>query len=132
MTAFLTFLRDLLTNVWGMANTPAGLTIIGAGAVWILSRVYTAKPLWQQYEGAIIAAVKFAEKAIPDDTPNAGLARLDSALKYVCTAFEEINKRRATIAEQAQLRDGIQQAHAELEAAGMLGKAETTPDELKG
>ena len=32
-------------------------------------------------EGSIITGIKLAEKEIPDDTPNAGLAKLDAALR---------------------------------------------------
>jgi hypothetical protein len=87
--------------------------------LWLLNRLYAAKPTWQPFEGTIIAAVKWAEKEIPDDTPNKSLVRLNAALNYVVKVYEQA---RGTATEQvkAQLREGIQIVHAELEAAGNL------------
>jgi hypothetical protein len=68
----------------------------------------------------VIAGVKFAEKQIPDDSPNKGLARLDAALKYVLTVYESAQGRKATPAEVADLTNGIQITHAQLEAREAL------------
>lgn len=110
----------LLSGLWAVVNSPAGITLLATVLLWLLGRLYTARPLWQQYEGEIISAVKWAEKEIPDETPNAGLARLDVALKLVVAVYEKARGRTATAAEVANLRNGIQLTHAELEAAGNL------------
>jgi len=110
----------LLQTVWAALNSPAGITAIAGALLWALNRLYTAKPLWQQYEGTVIAAIRFAEKNIDDETPNAGLAKLDSALQYVLKVYEQSAGRRATQAEIAQFTNGIQVVHNGLEAEGLL------------
>ena len=112
--------QAILAVLWTVLNSPAGIAALAGLMLWGLNRLYAAKPLWQQYEGAIISAVKFAEKQIPDDAPNKGLERLDTALKYVLQVYEQTNGRRATAAAEANLKEGIQITHAQLEANGNL------------
>ena len=95
--------------------------IDGFGAVSV-NKLYAAKPAWQPMEGTIIAAVKWAEKEIPDNTPNKALVRLNAALGYVVKVYEQA-RGPATEQVKAELREGIQIVHAELEAAGNLDKA---------
>ena len=106
--------------VWGVLNSPAGITAIAGLILWVLNKVYAAKPAWNAYEGTIIAAVKFAEKEIPDGSPNKSLARLDAALKYVLRVYAEATGKEATPQVEAALKEGIQIKHAELESAGTL------------
>ena len=108
-------------GAWEAVNSPAGITVIASVVLWLLNRVYAKRPLWQKYEGAIISGIKFAEKQIPDNSPSAGLARMDQALKYVVRVYETINHRRATDEVKAELESGIGILHAELEAEGALG-----------
>lgn len=113
-------MNDVLAAIWAAVNSPAGITVIAGALLWLLNWFYAKNPTWQAYEGAIVQAVKLAEKAIPDDTANAGLLRLDYALKWALKIFEETNGRRARAAEVASLKDGISVIHAELEASGNL------------
>ena len=53
-------------------------------------------------------------------TPNAGLAKLDAALRYVLKVYEESAGRRASEKEIADLTNGIQIVHNGLEAEGVL------------
>jgi len=105
-------------GLWQVLNSPAAITAVAAVALWLLNRLYAKKPLWQQFEGTIISAVKFAEKEIPPDTPNKALARLDIALGYVLSVFENVQGRRAVPEEQNELKEAIQAEHAALEATG--------------
>ena len=113
-------MMEILKAIWGVMNSPAGITVAAAVILWVLNRVYASKPAWQAYEGTIIAAVKFAEKNIPDDSGNTALARLDAALKYVLTAYTEATGKVATPEVTRELKEGIQVKHAELEAAEIL------------
>lgn len=106
--------------VWTALNSPAVIAGLAAVVLWAINRLYAKRPAWQAYEGSIIAAVKWAEKQILDDTPNKAAAKLNAAMQYVLRVFEEVNHRRATDAETAELREGVQILHAELEAAGNL------------
>jgi hypothetical protein len=110
----------VLGLVWSVLNSPAGIAALAGIILWALNRLYAAKPAWAQYEGAIISAVRFAEKEIPDDVSNKGMARLDQALKYVLRVFYEVNRREPTRAEAMALRDGIQIIHNDLDAQGVL------------
>jgi hypothetical protein len=112
--------ESALSGLWSAANSPAGITLLGSLLLWVLARLYSRRPLWQQYEGAVISAVKEAEKAIPDGTPHAGLARLDLALRTVVAVYEQARGRVATAAEVAELRNGVQLVHSDLEQAGTL------------
>ena len=112
--------EQVLAMVWAAVNSPLGIAVVAAVALWALNRLYAARPEWAKYEGAIISAVKFAEKQIPDDVENKGLARLDAALKYVVGVYEEIEGKRPSAATTAALKEGIQITHADLEAAGAL------------
>ncbi|HUU30837.1 MAG TPA: hypothetical protein VMY69_01900 [Phycisphaerae bacterium] len=112
--------QTILAGAWAALNSPAGVALVAGLVLWLLNRLYAKRPAWEQYEGAIIAAVKFAEKQIPDDVPNKGLARLDAALKYVAGVFEDVNGRRPNAREEAALREGVQITHASLEAADAL------------
>jgi len=107
---------------WDVLNSPAVIAIIAAGLLWLLNKLYAAKPAWQAFEGTIIAAVKWAEKEIPDDTPNKALNRLNAALNYVVKVYEEARGKPADAKVKAELREGIQIVHAELEASGNLDK----------
>jgi len=107
---------DILKLVWEALNTPAGITVMAGLFLWLLNRLYAARPGWAAFEGAIISAVKFAEKEIPDGTPNKGLARLDAALKV----YEEARGRKPSARTVAELKEGIRIVHNELEKAGTL------------
>ena len=110
----------ILATLWAALNSPAGITAMAGVLLWALNKLYAAKPLWQQYEGAVIAGVRFAEKNIDNATPNAGLAKLDAALRYVLKVYEESAGRRASEKEIADLTNGIQIVHNGLEAEGVL------------
>ena len=112
--------QTTLEVLWQAVNSPAGIAALAGLILWALNRLYAAKPLWQQYEGVIISAVKLAEKEIPDETPNKGLARLDAALKVVLAAYEQAKGKAATDAEKAALTNGISLVHADLENKGQL------------
>lgn len=115
--------NSLLQVAWDVVNSPAVIALAAGGLLWVLNRIYGAKPAWQAFEGSIIAAVKWAEKEIPDDTPNKAFSRLNAALGYVVKVYEEARGKTADAKTKAALREGIQIVHAELEASGNLDKA---------
>ena len=52
---------ETIVNVVFVAlNSPVGVTMVASGALWLLNKLYAAKPLWQEYEGSIIRAVQWA------------------------------------------------------------------------
>ena len=108
--------------VWGILNSPAGITVMAAVTLWILNRVFARRPLWATFEGTIIAAVKWAEREIPDDTPDKAFNRLNAALGYVIKVYEEARGKTPDARTKQELKEGIQVVHAELEAAGGLNR----------
>ena len=111
---------NILETIWSILNSPAGIAAIAGLILWLLNRLYAAKPAWAKFEGAIISGIKYAEKQIPDDASNKGLARLDAALRYVLKVYQEANKRPASTKEIAAFKDGISIVHNELVAEGTL------------
>ena len=112
--------ETILQSVWELLNSPVGIAAIAGLVLWLLNRLYAAKPAWAKYEGAIIAGIKYAEKTIGDDVANKSLARLDAALRYVLKVYAEVNKRSPSAKEIAELKDGISIIHNELDADGTL------------
>jgi len=108
-------------------NSGFGFAVIWAGMVglflWLASRFNPFHEKWKQWEGSIITGIKLAEKNIHNDTPNAGLAKLDAALRFVLKAYAEANNGKqppAKIIEE--IKQGIQIKHADLDRFGGLSK----------
>jgi len=111
----------ILAGLWEVLNSPVGVALVAGLTLWLLNRIYAAKPGWQKYEGAIITAIKLAEKHIPDDTPGAGMRRLDEAMQYVLKIRRSMVSKDATVKDFATIREGIGIIHAKLERDGNLG-----------
>jgi hypothetical protein len=111
-------------SVWVFLNSAFGITLSATIALAVLGVLSTRVPaltkLLTTYRGDIIAGIKFAEKTIPDTTPNKSLARLDAALKYVIAVIEETERRDVTPVERAALKSQISVVHDDLSATGTL------------
>ncbi|MDR1611879.1 MAG: hypothetical protein LBT97_03740 [Planctomycetota bacterium] len=122
----------ILNGIWTFFNSGIGIAVVWAGMVgffmFLASRFNPLQEKWKQYEGSIITGIKLAEKQIPDDTPNAGLAKLDAALRFVLNAYAEANNGSLPSAALIeQIKQGIQIKHNELDRFGKLSeKKETT------
>ena len=112
--------ETILQSVWELLNSPVGIAAIAGMVLWLLNRLYAAKPAWAKYEGTIIAAVRQAEKAIDDNTPNKSMARLNNALQYVLRIYEQVEGKSASDSVKAELAEGIQILHNELQSDGVL------------
>ena len=108
---------SLAQLLWAFVNSPLGLTAVAGAVLFILSKVFLSKPQWkvlvEQYGPSFLAAVKYAEKQIPDDTPNKGLARLDEACKYLI----KLQPHLASSGDKAAIKDAMTAVHAKAEAA---------------
>lgn len=118
---------SLLQLISGFFNSSFGfmLTMVAtmAGVFWLLARLDPFEDKWRKWEGSIITAIKLAEKQIPDDTPDAGLAKLDAALRFVLKAYAEANNGKEAPAKLVeQIKQGIQIKHADLDRFGGLSK----------
>ena len=110
----------VLAGVWEVLNSPVGVSLVASGVLWAINKLYTAKPAWQAYEGALIKAVQWSEREIPDDTANKHLKRADRALQYALKAYERLEGKRADARMTEQLAQGLEVVHTDLEAAGVL------------
>ena len=110
----------IVVGLWALMNSPVGVSVVASVALWLVNKVYAAKPEWQAYEGALIQAVRWAEKEIPDEAENKYLKRADAALKYALNAYERMNGHRANARMKEQLAQGLEVVHTDLEAAGVL------------
>ena len=122
----------ILAAAWAFANSALGIAILAGALLWILNRVYAARPAWAKYEGAIIEAIKWAEKTIPDDTANKAGVKLNAALNYVLMIHGKATEKPASTKDKDAIAEGIRIVQAELEAAGNLDKpAPTEPATTK-
>ena len=108
---------ELLKMVWAAMNQPAALVVIGGGVIMVMNAIFAKKPTWkvyaEKYAGTLFAAVRYAEKAIPDDVDNKSVARLDAALKYMVKVIEATEGKAPTAKEEAALAEAVQMAHKE-------------------
>ena len=112
--------KSVAEILWNGLNTPFGVTVAAGIILWSLNRIYALRPEWEKYEGTIISAIKYAEKVCPDNSPHKGLAKLDEALKYVISCYEEARGKKPSAKTVASLKEGIQVVHSELEATGVI------------
>ncbi len=89
--------------------------------IFLANKLNPFQEAWKKYEGSIITGIKLAEKQIPDDTPSAGLAKLDAALQFVLKAYGEANNGKQPSAKlREQIKQGIQIKHSDLDRFGGL------------
>lgn len=111
-------------------NSGIGFALVWAGMVglcmWLGSKFNPFQEKWKAWEGSIITGIKLAEKQIPDDTPNAGLAKLDAAMRFVLKAYADANNGKQPPAKLVEeIKQVIQIKHSELDRFGGLSKSST-------
>jgi type II secretory pathway component PulF len=109
-----------LTVIWDFLNSAFGISCVAVAVIWLLNKLYSRQPLWKQYEGDVIAAVRYAEKVTEGGQPASAEAKLNAALQYVVKVVEQVEQRRLTTAETTDLKQGIQMTHNSLDASGVL------------
>jgi hypothetical protein len=117
-------LIELIGSIFspGLAMTLLLWTLVYSAIHLFFSAIMDG-PRWKRWEGSIVTGIKLAEKEVPSTVHNAGLARLDRAMAYVTQAYREMHHgRRPSKRLLAQLRQGIQLKHDELERYGALRK----------
>lgn len=85
MSALLVVLGSILTVIWPYV-VGGGAAVLG---IWLV-KYFTEHPesKYAMYWPFVIAAVNYAEKAIPDDTTNSGAAKADAALKEFIRMYQ--------------------------------------------
>jgi hypothetical protein len=120
-------MTDITNAIAAFFNTPFGFALTWAVVVglfvYLSSKFNPFVEAWKKYEGSIITGIKLAEKQLPGDTPNKGLAKLDAALRFVLKAYAEANNGKQPSAKVIeQIKQGIQIKHADLDKSGGLKK----------
>lgn len=112
----------LLESVWELLNSPTIIAMLAGGLLWLLNKLYAAKPAWAAYEGTIISAIKFAERMVPEDSQNKAASKLHTALNYFIKVYEATHGKKPPKKLQDEVAQGIQIVHEELEISGTLKK----------
>jgi len=113
-------MENFVELAWKFLNSSLGITLVVSVVTFVMGKIFTAKPAWKklviEHGPSVLAAIKFAEKKIPDDSENKALARLDEALKYFMSIEPKISaKLNAEIIKKA-----ITAVHATAEANGNI------------
>ena len=108
--------------VWEFAQSGPGLLISGTIIIFIFNKIFAANPKWAKYEGWLITAVKFAEKAIDDDVEGKGLARANAALKYFIKSYTEAKGKAPSKKLIEEAKQGLSIVHHKLETSFTLKK----------
>jgi len=105
-----------------LLSTNAVITLIICAFITYLAKWIATKDgqKFKVYEGYAITAIKAAEKAIPDDSANKGINRLDFALKTFLVQYEKVTGVKASEADVAKIESWISTIHSALETAGTL------------
>ena len=100
LSAFAAVSIPLLNNgmikaLGDFAGSPEGLVFIIGAVVGLLKWLFEHtgigkyKLMWEKYGGMVVNAFAMAEKAIPDNTDNKTLAKIDSFLKTFTASYQE-------------------------------------------
>jgi len=90
------------------------------GLIWVAKKIFEKAPktklFYDEYKGAMIKAIKFAEAEIDDNTESKHLRKLDLAMKYVLEliATAEEKKLIKTKLNPAKLTADISAVHHEI------------------
>lgn len=102
------------TLIWTFVNSPVGVSIISGLVLFILARVWKAKPAWEkvynEHKGLFFDAVRTAEAAIPNDVEGTAGKRADAALQLILKLEHSIARK-----SKNDLRLALDKAHTELE-----------------
>lgn len=105
----------IISFLWSPTGIGVVCAVIATVLAIVVKRVPRVGQLYETHKGTLFDAVKAAERAIPDDTQNTGLRRLDAALKYLVQAAPELAKAKPHV-----LSELVNKAHAEAEERGKL------------
>jgi hypothetical protein len=104
----------LASLLWAFLNSPVGVTVVSSVLLLLVGKFFTATPerekVFETYKGLFFDAVRYAEKAIPDGSPNVAAARADAALKFALQLEPKLGRKK-----DVDVRAAINLAHAEVE-----------------
>ena len=103
-----------------LMESPAVQTAVIGVIAWAFVKLFERKTEWVKYKGYVIAAVKWAEKTVPDDAENKSLKRLDTALQRFIQLYEIAEKAAPSATLLDTVRSQISVVHDQLESEGTL------------
>lgn len=106
---------DILILVWEFLQTGTGMMVSGFIILFMLNKIFDAKPSWKKYEGFMIAAIKQAEKWVPDGTGNKGLQKADKALKYFIESYEKAKGKTPSRKLLSDVQNGMPIVHHKID-----------------
>ena len=120
-----------MDSFWEIIETGAGVAVVASVMAFILKIIFQYKPeakTWiDRIDPYLDAAIKMAEKAIPDDSGNKSIERLNKAVDYLIAVREamkntDLNQTGAPYSNEISREDRdllearIIQRHAEIES----------------
>ncbi len=131
------FESELAKALWVFFNSAPGVAMMGVVVAAIMKRIFMKRPDWWAWEGTIIAAIKYAEKAIdPTKDPKVkSLAKLDTALQYILRVYEEqkgITSYQTPESVINDFKEGIQITQQEMEVEGTLPSLSGKAPRIRG
>jgi hypothetical protein len=105
-----------------LLSTDAVVTLLVGAFVTYIVKWLASKDAekFKKYEGYAITAIKAAEKAIPDNSQNKGLNRLNFALTVFLSKYEKATGTKTSDKEVAQIESWISELHSVAEESGIL------------
>ena len=113
-------MNQFLAALLAIIDQPAVVTAIAGLVAWLVAKLFTAKPAWIKYEGLMLAAVKWAEKIIPDDAENKSIRRADAALNQFILLYERNHGASPAPSLVIAVRDALPIVHDHAESEGTL------------
>lgn len=114
-------IEPIVDLIWKVLNSPLFLMASFMLLIWVINHIYLGQPLWKKHEGAIISAIKCAEKDVPDESANKSRLRFNAALRYVLDDYRDATGKQASARVITQLKEGIRITHDQLERSRTLG-----------
>jgi len=106
-------------TIWTFLNSGTGMMISGAVILFILNKLFDAKPGWAKHEGIMIQAVKLAGKYIPNGSDGL-IGKADLALEYFIAAYKASHDKEPSKQLKRKVVDGLSIVHDKLEENGTL------------
>lgn len=104
-----------LGTIWQIINSPIGYSVFGFFLLFVINKIFDAKPKWAKYEGLMISAIKNAEKWIPNDSDSGILNKADKALDFFIKSYEKAKGKSPSMKLKQHVQLGLPIVHDKVE-----------------
>jgi len=117
-------LKSVMAFLWEKMNTPAGLELVAIFCAFVAGKIYLTKPKWKKYyddyQGYLVAAIKFAEKTVPKgDNATTAERRATAALNYALGVIQA-GKKNPSVLDKDALGQALNVVHDEADSNSTL------------